>query len=54
MKQFSTLLILILFSFNVYANKIDNLGAGLSYKEVSSHLAQIEKQTKAKEPNIDN
>ncbi len=54
MKQLSILLTLILFSFNVYANKIDNLGAGLSYKEVSSHLAQIEKQTKAKEPNIDN
>ena len=54
MKQLSILLTLVLFSFNVYANKIDNLGAGLSYKEVSSHLAQIEKRTKAKEPNIDN
>ena len=56
MKKIIAFLFLVIFSQNCYAInllKVDNLGDGLSYKEISKSLSEIEKQTKLKDISPD-
>ena len=54
MKKLICLLFICLFCQNVYAStKVDDLGDGLSYSDISSHLSFIEKQIKSQVPDID-
>ena len=56
MKKIIVFLFLVLFSYDCYAiniSKTDDLGNGLSYKEISASLSKIEEQTKSKDINID-
>ena len=56
MKKIIVFLFLVLFSYDCYAINIlktDDLGNGLSYKEISASLSKIEEQTKSKDINID-
>ena len=55
MKKIITFLFVVLFWQNCLASnliKTDDLGGGLSYKEISADLNKIEKQTKAKDINV--
>lgn len=56
MKKIFALLTALLFCGTVFAQtgvQIDNLGDGLSYREISSRLSSVEKLTKAETPDID-
>ena len=55
MKKIIAFLFVVLFWQNCLASnliKADDLGDGLSYKEISANLNKIEKQTKVKDVNI--
>ena len=55
MKKFMAFLFVALFWQNCFAStvvKTDDLGNGLSYKEVSTKLLEIEKQTKIKDIDV--
>ena len=55
MKKIIAFLFVALFWHNCFASNIvktDDLGDGLSYKEISKSLTEIEKQTKAKDIDI--
>ena len=56
MKKIIAFLFVALFWHNCFASNIvktDDLGDGLSYKEISKSLTEIEKQTKAKDIDAD-
>ena len=54
MKKLICLLFICLFCNNTYAStKVDDLGSGLSYSDISAHLNSIEAQTKSQNPDLD-